>query len=59
VLLEAHPDPYRLLPDAMGDLKAVADRLAIGHRVDWEKATQVVRARRGRPEDITAGGGTP
>lgn len=56
VLLEAHPDPYRRLGDARRFVSGEADRLAIGHRINWMKVDQVLATRGGRPEDVTAGG---
>ena len=59
VWLEAHPDPYRLRANAERHLEAAADRLAIADRIDWTRASAVLRARAGRPEDVTAARNAP
>jgi L,D-transpeptidase ErfK/SrfK len=58
VILEASPDPYNRLPDAVEYAIVESERLAIGHRIDWSKANQALRERAGRPQDVTRGGST-
>ncbi|HEX6162501.1 MAG TPA: L,D-transpeptidase family protein [Vicinamibacterales bacterium] len=55
VWLEVHPDPYRRRLQPERYLREMADRLALGHRVDWNKAIAALRERAGRPADVTAG----
>lgn len=54
VWIEAHPDPYRLAPNAEHTLEAEAARRAIGDRIDWAAAAAALRERAGRPVDVTA-----
>lgn len=53
ILLEVHPDPYRRLPDGARYVRDTADRDALTGRIDWMKVETVLRARAGRPEDVT------
>ena len=54
IMLEAHPDPYRRLRDAAGSVRDAAEEQGIADRIDWMKVDAVLRARAGRPEDVTA-----
>ena len=53
VWLEAHPDEYRRLGDAMDNLREAADRAGLGAVIDWALVDEVVRQRRGRAVDVT------
>jgi L,D-transpeptidase ErfK/SrfK len=53
ILLEVHPDPYRRKLDAARELKAIAEERLLTDRMDWMKVDAVLRARAGRPEDVT------
>jgi L,D-transpeptidase ErfK/SrfK len=54
VMLEVHPDPYRRVGDAAGSVRDAAEEQGIAGRIDWMKVDAVLRARAGRPEDVTA-----
>ncbi len=53
VWVEAHPDQYRRLGDAMDSLRDAADLAGLGAAIDWALVDEVVRQRRGRAVDVT------
>ena len=55
VWIEAHSDPYRLAAGADAYVKTSAERGGFGNRVNWSRVAAVLRARAGRPEDVTVG----
>jgi len=54
VWLEAHPDAYRRMPDAMRMLRGAVAAAALDGRVDWPKVGDVLRQRRGHAVDVTS-----
>ena len=53
VWVEAHPDAYRRVDDAMGKVREAADRAGLDAVIDWVLVDEVVRQRRGRAVDVT------
>jgi L,D-transpeptidase ErfK/SrfK len=53
VWLEAHPDEYRRVGDAMGRVREAADRAGLRAVIDWARVDEVMRQRRGRAVDVT------
>ena len=53
IWVEAHPDEYRRVTDAMGSVRDAADRAGLGAVIDWGLVDQVLRQRRGRAVDVT------
>jgi L,D-transpeptidase ErfK/SrfK len=47
VLVEVHPDPYGLAPDAALRLRAQAEALGVAERVDWALVGEAVKMREG------------
>jgi L,D-transpeptidase ErfK/SrfK len=53
VFVEAHPDTYRLMADPRSALTAIADSLGLRDVIDWQRVSQVLRAREGIARDVT------
>jgi len=53
VLIEVHPDPYRRAPNLLGDARTRAEREGLTDHIDWGKVEAAVRARAGRPIDVS------
>jgi L,D-transpeptidase ErfK/SrfK len=47
ILVEVHPDPYRLAPDPGPSLRAQAEALGVAGRLDWAAVDQAVKLREG------------
>jgi L,D-transpeptidase ErfK/SrfK len=53
IMLEAHPDVYRRdAPDALGQLRSVANTRGWQDRIDWSLVQQVLRRRDGRVHPV-------
>lgn len=53
IYLEAHPDIYGRAKNYLDRVKLVAEHYRLSHRIDWDKAAQVVKAREGIARDIS------
>ena len=53
VMLEVHPDPYNRVRDAAEFVREAAEGQGLAARIDWMKVFAALRARAGRPEDVT------
>lgn len=53
ILLEVHPDVYRMGVDPRRVLEAAAAAAGLGPGVDWERAEQVIRERDGAVREVT------
>ncbi len=56
VWIEAHPDEYRRVGDAMGSVRDAAERAGLQTVIDWALVDEAVRQRRGRAVDVTMSG---
>jgi L,D-transpeptidase ErfK/SrfK len=53
VFLEAHPDAYRMVPDSLQAVRAIAEREGFSDLVDWDAAADVLRRREGVAREVT------
>jgi L,D-transpeptidase ErfK/SrfK len=53
IWIEAHPDAYRRVGDAVRNLREAVERAGLGASVNWQLVDEVLRQRRGRAVDVT------
>jgi L,D-transpeptidase ErfK/SrfK len=53
IWLEAHPDVYRRVRDALAAVRELASREEVEADIDWQVVRKVLRMRHGTPVDVT------
>jgi hypothetical protein len=59
LFVEVNPDVYRLAPNALEDLRALADSSHISNRIDWQQVGEALGRKDGIARDVTLPGGDP
>jgi L,D-transpeptidase ErfK/SrfK len=57
--VEVHPDPYKLGPDPLRHLHALAETAGMSNAIDWDRVRDVIRKREGVAVDVTRENPTP
>jgi hypothetical protein len=59
VFVEVHQDPYKEAPDALRQLRALAEPAALTDAIDWASVANAIRQREGVAVDVTRPAAAP